>query len=94
MARSDVEAAVAAAIDADVAEGNFWWPSEEMASIAFRRWSSYARRHKKKPTFEDRVFDLEKGLRLHYEPDIPYSPPGEWLRLARLLAPLLKRQDT
>lgn len=85
---------MAAAIDADVAAGNYWWPSDDMASVAFRRWSSYARRHKKKPNFEDRVVDLEKGLRNHYEEDAIYSEPGEFLRLARLLAPVLTRHDT
>lgn len=94
MTRSEVESALAAAIDADSATGAAWWPGSEMASIAFRRWSSYAHRHKKQPTLEDRVLDLEKGLRSHYEPDIPYSPPGEWLRLARLLATILAGQNT
>jgi uncharacterized protein YjbI with pentapeptide repeats len=94
MTRSEVESALAAAIDADSAIGTPWWPGSEMASIAFRRWSSFARRHKKQPTFEDRVLDLEKGLRCHYEPDTPYSPPGEWLRLARLLAAILAGQNT
>jgi hypothetical protein len=89
MTRSEAEAAVAAAIDADKAAGNYWWRSDDMASVAFRRWSSYARRHKKNPSFEDRVVDLEKGLRNQYETDPIYSEPGEWLRLARLLAPLL-----
>jgi hypothetical protein len=95
MTRSDVESALAAAIDADSASGTPWRPGSEIASIAFRRWSSFARRHQQKqPTFEDRVLDLEKGLRSHYEPDIPYSPPGEWLRLARLLAAILAGQNT
>jgi hypothetical protein len=96
MTRSKIEAALAAAIDADSATGIPWWPSSEMASIAFRRWSSFARRHKKtkRPTFDDRVVDLEKGLRSHYEPEIPYSPPGEWLRLSRLLAATLAEHDT
>jgi hypothetical protein len=74
MTRSEVEDALAAAIDAESATGIPWgWPSSEMASIAFRRWSSFARRHKtaKRPTLEDRVIDLEKGLQSHYEPDIP-----------------------
>ena len=95
MTRSEVESALAAAIAADSALGIAWWPGCEMAPIAFRRWSSFARRHQQKqPTFEDRVHDLEKGLRSHYEPDIPYSPPGGWLRLARLLAPILAGQNT
>jgi hypothetical protein len=96
MTRSEVEAALAALIDGDSATGIPWWPSGEMASIAFRRWSSCARRHTKtkRPTFEDRVVDLEKGLRSHYEPDIPYSPRGEWLRLSRLLAETLAAHDT
>jgi hypothetical protein len=90
--RSNAESAVAAAIDADVAAGNHWWPSEEMASIAFRRWSSFARRHKKKPTFEDRLQDLEKGLS-HYDPGGLHAEPGDWPRLTRLLASILAEND-
>ena len=103
MARSEIESALAAAIASDPGDpghdGTPKQPSDfarEMASLAFRRWSSFARRHKKTkhPTFEDRVVDLEKGLRSHYEPDIPYEPPGEWMRVARFLAAILAGPQT
>jgi hypothetical protein len=85
--RSEVETALAVLIDAEAANGNRWWPGREMAPIAFRRWSSFARRHKTKhPTVEDRTLDLAKGLRAHFEPDIPYTPMSEFIYLARVLA--------
>jgi hypothetical protein len=87
MTRSEVETALAAAIDAESAVGIPWGPGREMAPIAFRRWSSFARRHKtKRATTEDRILDLAKGLQAHFEPDIPYTPLSEWLHLARILA--------
>jgi hypothetical protein len=58
-----------------------------MAPIALRPWSSFARRHKtKRPTVDDRVLDLAKGLQAHFEPGIPYTPLSEWLHLAKILA--------
>jgi hypothetical protein len=85
--RSEAETALAATIDAESANGIRWWPGGEMAPIAFRRWSSFARRHKtKRPTVEDRTLDLAKGLRAYFEPDIPYTPVSEWIYLARVLA--------
>jgi hypothetical protein len=90
MARVDVERALAVAIDAESQVGIRWWPSAEMAPVAFRRWYSFARRHKaKRRTVEDRVLDLAKGLQAHFEPDIPYTPLSEWLHLARILAQVL-----
>jgi hypothetical protein len=65
-----------------------------MAPIAFRRWSSFARRHKtKRPTLEDRVLDLAKGLQAHFEPDTPYTPLSEWQHLARILADVFAKHD-
>lgn len=92
MTRPEVEAALAAAIDAESAVGARWWPGREMAPIAFRRWSSFARRNRAKhPTLEDRILDLAKGLQAHYEPDVPYTHPDEWLYLARILAAIFEK---
>ena len=75
MTRAEIETALAVAIDAESAVGLVWWPGHEMAPIAFRRWSSFVRRHKgKRPTAEDRTLDLAKGLQAHFEPDFPYTP--------------------
>ena len=87
MTRSELEQALAAAIDGESAVGLPWWPGAEMAPIAFRRWSSFARRNKiRQPTAEDRVRDLAKGLQAHFDPENLDCPPGEWLHLARILA--------
>jgi hypothetical protein len=88
MARSDVENALAAAIDAESQVGIRWWPGSDIAPIAVRRWSSFARRHPKvkRPTVEDQVLDLAKGLQAHFEPATPYTPLSEWLHLAGVLA--------
>ncbi len=57
-----------------------------MAPIAFRRWSSFARRHKtKSPAIKERELDLAKGLQAHFEPDVPYTAMAEWLHLAKVL---------
>jgi hypothetical protein len=42
---------------------------EDVARIVERRWASYDRRHPKTPSGEDRVRDLAKGLRDHFETD-------------------------
>lgn len=91
MARVDVERALAAAIDAESEVGLRWGPGAEMAPVAFRRWSSFARRHSKskRPAADDRVLDLAKGLQAHFEPDTPYTPLSEWLHLAGVLARVL-----
>jgi hypothetical protein len=91
MARVDVESALAAAIDAESQVGIRWWPGAGMAPVAFRRWSSFARRHPKtkRLTTDDRVLDLAKGLQAHFEPDIPYTPLTEWVHLAGILARVL-----
>ena len=96
MTRAEVEKALAAAVDAESAVGMRWgWPVSQMAQIAFRRWSSFERRHRtRKPTDEQRIKDLAKGLQAHFEPDVPYTPMSEWLHLARLLAGVLRSVDT
>jgi hypothetical protein len=68
MARDDVECALATAIDAESRVGLRWWPGAVMAPVAFRRWSSFARRHPKakRPTTDERVLDLAKGLQAHF----------------------------
>jgi hypothetical protein len=69
----------------------FAWPSDEIASVAIRRWESYSRRFKKpnRVTFEERLNDLAKGLAAHFEPDIPYTHPADWRGLAKVLADVL-----
>jgi hypothetical protein len=95
MTRSEVESALAAAIDAESKIGIRWWPGAEMAPIVIRRWSSFARRHKmKRPTTEDRVLDLAKGMQAHFEPGTPHTPLSEWLHLARLLGRVFASVDS
>lgn len=95
MSRAEIEAALAAAVDAESAVGLRWGPGSEMAPIAFRRWSSFARRYKgKRPADEDRVLDLAKGLAEHYEPDFHSTPLSEWLHLARILAAVFRRCES
>jgi hypothetical protein len=95
MTRSEVETVLAAAIDAESSVGFSWWPGKEMAPIAFRRWSSFKRRHKsKRTTAEDRAVDLAKGLRAHFEPTVLYTPMSDWLSLARKLAGVFVEVDS
>jgi hypothetical protein len=87
MQRNEVEAALAATIDAESKVGSQWWPGSEMASIAFRRWSSFSRRNgARQPTLEQRALDLAKGLQAQFEPGGLYTPSSEWLHLAGVLA--------
>jgi hypothetical protein len=91
MTRSDVEKALAAAIDTTDWEFR-WWPGLEMAPIAYRRWTTFSRRNKsKRPTMEERVLDLSKGMQAHFEPDIPYTSVSAWLNLASVLAEILAK---
>jgi hypothetical protein len=95
MTRVDLEAALAAVIDAESTTGLCWWPGSEMAPIVYRRWSSFSRRHKtKRATAEQRIDDLAKGLQAHFEPGIAYTPHSEWLYLAQLLAAVFAQSDT
>jgi hypothetical protein len=65
-----IEAEFAAIIEADRARGGSWHPSHEMARIALRRWRSFPRRNKsKKPTDDQRIADLAKGLKAHFDKD-------------------------
>jgi len=86
MTRQDLENALASRIDEESQVGIRWWPGKEMAPIAYRRWSSFSRRHPQhRTTFNDRIRDLAKGLQAHFEPDVPYTPDAEWVHLATLL---------
>jgi hypothetical protein len=93
MVRSDVERALAATIEAESMVGLRWWPGVEMAPIAFRRWSSFGRRHPKvkRPAAGDQVLDLAKGLQAHFEPGRLNTPLSEWLHLANILVEVLSR---
>jgi hypothetical protein len=95
MTRSEVEAALAAAIDAESDIGIRWWPGAEMAPIAVRRWGSFERRHRrtKHPTREDRILDLAKGLQARFEPEKLYTPFSEWLDLPRILADVFESTE-
>ena len=95
MVRADVENALAAAIDGESQVGLRWWPGTEMAPVAFRRWSSFGRRHPKtkRVSAEDRVLDLAKGLQAHFEPNTPYTPLSEWLHLSGILARVLASEQ-
>jgi hypothetical protein len=91
MTRAEIEAGLAEAIDAESATGFRWWPGNEMAPIAYRRLVSFARRNAAKhPTDEQRAVDLVKGLQAHFEPEIPYTSPGDWLHLARMLVKVFR----
>ena len=88
MTRSDVEKALAAAIDTT----DWKFPGVEMAPIAYRRWITFSRRNKsKRPTMDERVLDLSKGMQAHFEPDIPYTSVSAWLNLASVLAEILAK---
>jgi len=92
MTRDEMETALAATIDAESTVGIRWWPGRDMAPVAYRRWHSFARRHKiNRPTDEQRIDDLAKGLQAHFEPEVPYTPPSEWLHLAKVLAAVFVR---
>lgn len=74
------------------AERMFESVAEEFVRVAQRRWSSYSRRHPKPPSEEDRLRDLTKGLRDHFEKDPSLGGDGmyrEYEYVARKLAPLL-----
>src|SRR5947209_3658528 len=90
MTRAEIEVMLADVVD-DPGNGGFWWPGTEMASIAYRRWTSFARRSRsKRPTEEEWVLDLAKGLQAHFEPNRLYTPMTDWLHLARALAGVLR----
>jgi hypothetical protein len=68
---------------------------EEMAKIALRLWRTYRRRHPQahQIEFDDRVQDLAKGIRAHFEPpgSIQYIFAGDWIVVARQLGDVLAR---
>jgi hypothetical protein len=68
-------------------------PPEEIARIAERRWASYVRRHPKAASPDDRIVDLAKGLRDHFEVDANLGGGAElreYEHFARRLALLLQ----
>jgi hypothetical protein len=94
MSREAVEQALAEAVEELRAQGQPCWPSEQVAPIAYRRWTTFGRRTKaKRVTHEDRVRDLVKGLQSHFEPDILYTHPSDWVTLAEALATVFDRFD-
>jgi hypothetical protein len=85
--RIEIERELARIIDAESKIGNRWWPGAEIAPIAYRRWSSFPRRHPETPPQIDlQIRDLAKGLQAHFEPEIPYTHVSDWLRLAEIIA--------
>jgi hypothetical protein len=42
-----------------------------------------------RPTTDERVLDLAKGLQAYFEQDTPHTPLSEWLHLAGILAGVL-----
>jgi hypothetical protein len=92
MPHQDLIAKLAAVVARLNAADSWAWPGEEIAGVALRRWSSYARRHQKakRATADERVLDLAKGLQARFEPDIPYTPLCDWRAFAGALAPELR----
>ncbi len=87
VSRNEIEEALARKIEALRKEGVPWWPGIEIAPIAYRRWFSCSRRFKgSTPQLSDRIADLAKGLRSHFEPNTPYTHPREWEVLSTELA--------
>jgi hypothetical protein len=94
MSREAVEQALAEAVEELRAQGQPCWPGAQVAPIAYRRWATFGRRTKaKRVTHEDRVRDLAKGLQSHFEPDIPYTHPSDWVALAEVLAAVFDHFD-
>ena len=92
MSREAVEQALAQAVEELRTRGDPWWPGEQVAPIAYRRWTTFERRNKaKRVTREDRVRDLVKGLQSHFEPETPYTHPNDWFALADVLAAVFTR---
>jgi hypothetical protein len=92
--RTEIEAALAAVVDVESLVGLRWWPGREMAPIAFRRWYSFARRHKEKTVTDDhRIHDLAKGLQAHFEPDKLHTPFSEFAYLAEIPGHVFARYD-
>lgn len=90
MSRESIESALAAEVERLRAEFP-WWPGFEIAPVAYRRWGTFARRNKaKRPTRDDRIHDLVKGLQAAFEPDIPYTHYNDWRALAERLATVLE----
>ena len=67
------------------------FPIGEAANFSCRIGSS--REISRKPTDEQRIHDLAKGLQAHFEQDTPYTPLSGWLHLARRLAEVMRSAD-
>jgi hypothetical protein len=92
--RTEIEAALAVAVDAESLVGIRWWPGHEMAPIAYRRWFSFARRHDvRRATDDRRIEDLAKGLQARFEPGTLHTPFSEFVHLAEILARVFARYD-
>ncbi|MBI1372296.1 MAG: hypothetical protein GC159_05985 [Phycisphaera sp.] len=90
--QEQVEAELADEIERFYREGDPWWPSEEVARIAYRRGSSFSRRTKAKHASRaQRTNDLMKGMQTHFEPECPGIAPSEWRELADRLVGVLER---
>ena len=93
---SDADPELVAVLEAAGADGSpiaGWSRSEreQIAKAAARRWRSYARRHSKAPSFEERVEDLAKGLSGTLEDGMkPLMSDYRWL--ARQLAEILMHE--
>ena len=75
-----------AAIAEDEASGATWFSHEDMAKIAIRRWKSFGRRSAaKKPMKEQRILDLAKGLKSHFDPE-SHDPLSHYVALAAIMA--------
>ena len=86
MDRQETEQRLAEAVERLRAEGDSWWSGTEIARIAFRRLSTFSRRHNAgHVTNEDRIRDLVRGLQSHFEPGVPYTHPTDWRCLAEEL---------
>ncbi len=94
MPEDEILRELAAVVDAFDARYSWGWPGEEIARIAFRRWTSFPLRNKSKaPTSAHRVNDLVKGLCAHFEPDVQFTPTLDWRDLAEKLAAVLEKLD-
>ncbi len=96
MSREAILTSLVSVIQRLAAEGDPWgWPAAEIADIALRRWDSYGRRHPKTKRVSEnaRVLDLAKGLKAHFEPEVPYTHFSDWEHLAKTLAQALEEHD-
>jgi hypothetical protein len=92
MSEVEIEKELIEAIDFDRSRCP-WWPSEEMARIAVRRWNSFYRRNKiKRPTTDQKALDLAKGLQAHFDKE-KHDCTFDFVFLARILAKILAEKS-